>query len=205
MVDGGILSNFPVNIFYNAESPLPLKPTIGIKLQYEDDARSRKINSVQDLAGAMVNTMRFFYDRDFISKHNIYKKTVRSIDTGNIHWLNFNLSDEQQIELFFRGALTAAVFLLGNLKDRSRQSETIQALREEGRRVAFRRAQSGVMDIYHGNLDFKTEDLGGEDVNFNWEEYKRDRILSLSEQIQMNNKLKNKAAFTENVPKEQQK
>ena len=148
------------------------------------------------LLGAMVSTMRFFYDRDFISKHNIYKKTVRSIDTGDIHWLNFSLSEMEQVELFFRGALTASIFLLGNLKDRSRQAETIQALREEGKRVAFRRAPQGEMNIYQGRPNFRTEDLGGEDVNFNWEEYKRDRILMLSEQAQMNNQLKTKAAFS---------
>lgn len=196
LVDGGVLSNFPVNIFYNADNPVPLKPTIGIKLEFEDDARSKEINSLVKLAGAMVNTMRFFYDRDFISKHNIFKKTVRSIDTGNIHWLNFDLSDAEQVELFFRGALTAAIFLLGNVKDRGQQSEMIQAMREEGTRVAFRRGTGGTMNIYEGRPDFRTEDLGGEDVNLHWEEYKRDRILMLSSQIQMNNQLKAKAAFS---------
>jgi len=196
MVDGGVLSNFPVNIFYNVDSAVPLKPTIGIKLEFEDDARNKEIDTLAKLAGAMISTMRFFYDRDFISKHNIFKKTVRSIDTGDIHWLNFSLSSEDQVELFFRGALTASIFLLGNLKNREHQAETIQALREEGTRVAFRRGDKGEMNIYKGRPDFKTEDLGGEDVNFNWEEYKRERILMLSEQVQMGNQLKTKAAFS---------
>ena len=115
LVDGGVLSNFPVNIFYNASTPLPYKPTIGVRLQFEDDARSVDINTHPKFAGAIISTMRFFYDRDFISKHNNFKKTVRSIDTGSVHWLNFDMTDAQKIELFFRGALTAAIFLLGKI------------------------------------------------------------------------------------------
>ncbi|MEI6948167.1 patatin-like phospholipase family protein [Paraflavisolibacter sp. H34] len=74
MVDGGVLSNFPINIFSNTDSPVPLKPTFGIKLEFEDDAASHKIKTFPSMLGAMVSTMRFFYDRDFIIRHSIYKK-----------------------------------------------------------------------------------------------------------------------------------
>jgi predicted acylesterase/phospholipase RssA len=131
-VDGGLLSNFPVNVFYNPEMPLPSRPTIGIKLEYEDENVTKSnITSLGGLFGSLVSTMRFFYDRDFLNKHNMYKKTVRSIDTGSIHWLNFNLSDENKIELFFRGALTAAIFL-GKVK---KATAELQTLKEYGKRV----------------------------------------------------------------------
>jgi predicted acylesterase/phospholipase RssA len=199
MVDGGVLSNFPVNIFTNTDTPVPLKPTLGIKLEFEDDAESRSIDSFKTLTGAMVSTMRYFYDRDFISKHNIYNKTVRSIDTGNIHWLNFDLKDNDKIELFFRGALSAAIFLLGSLEDGDAIPSTIQAFRNLGKNVPFRKGKGEIMNIYgEGNEpNFKIEDLGQEDVRFNWKKLKIDRILILSEQDAIRTRLKKKAGFSQ--------
>lgn len=33
LMDGGILSNFPINVFYNPNYPVPRMPTFGIRLQ----------------------------------------------------------------------------------------------------------------------------------------------------------------------------
>lgn len=193
MVDGGMLSNFPVNIFYNPFSPVPVKPTVGVKLEFDDDATSRTIDSMGKLVGAMISTMRYFYDRDFISKHNIFKKTVRSIDTGAINWLNFNLSDEDKIELFFRGALTAAIFLVKN-NDLQQRAKDMQYLVSCGTAVNYRGKK---LCIYPdaSSCDFKTEDYSSEDVSFNWETFKLDRILFIGEAITTRNRLKRKASF----------
>jgi len=195
LVDGGVLSNFPVNIFYNANTPLPYKPTIGVKLEFEDDARSRNIDNHVKFAGSIVNTMRFFYDRDFISKHNNFKKTVRSIDTGEIHWLNFDMSDEQKIELFFRGALTAAIFLLGELPQDERAGYK-RELVTMGSAIKFR-GQKLCMYADKEKCSFMTEDNSSEDVSFNWNKYKKDRVLLPGEQQQMNNDMKRKASFSQ--------
>ncbi len=193
MVDGGMLSNFPVNIFYNASSPVPVKPTVGVKLEFEDDATARTIDSMGKLVGAMISTMRYFYDRDFISKHNIFKKTVRSIDTGAINWLNFNLTDEDKIELFFRGALTAAIFLVKN-NDLQQRAKDMQYLVSCGTAVTYRGKKLCIYpDI--SSCDFKTEDYSSEDVSFNWETFKLDRILFIGEAITTKNRLKRKASF----------
>lgn len=198
LVDGGVISNFPVNIFANSDSPVPLKPTFGVKLEFEDDAASNKITKFPKFLGAMVSTMRFFYDRDFISKHNIYKKTVRSIDTGKIHWLNFDLKDKDKVELFFRGALSACIFLLGNQEKKDKIPGTIQAFRDMGKDVYFRKEARGRMNIYGEGNDpnFQTEDLGQEDLTFNWEQLKLERILMLSEQDSIRRQLKEKAGFS---------
>lgn len=171
-VDGGLISNFPVNVFYNPEIPVPAKPTIGVKLEYEDDSAYKSIRSELALAGSMVSTMRYFYDRDFINKHNMYKKTVRSIDTGNINWLNFNLSSREKVELFFRGALTATIFL-------SRHQMTGQ---EEQELLAYGKAVKGageVFSIYEGEkMTFNTEDFSLDNITFEWEQYKFERMLA---------------------------
>lgn len=168
-VDGGLLSNFPLNVFYNPEMPLPSRPTIGIKLEYEDETVPNDITTEKGLLGSLMSTMRFFYDRDFINKHNMYKKTVRSIDTGKVHWLNFSLSSEEQIELFFRGALAAAIFM-GKVK---RDSTELTELKKHGKVL---KVGDKTFSIFKKDDDFKTEDLLIPNITFDWERYKIDRI-----------------------------
>jgi NTE family protein len=171
LVDGGMLSNFPINVFYNPEIPVPRKPTFGIKLEYDDDTAPKSIKSLVGLGGKLVSTMRFFYDREFILKHDMYKKTVRSIDTGNIHWLNFNLTDEEKIELFFRGALAATLFLAKHAMTETEVKEMIAL----GKKVKF---NDRTFSIFHNDaMVFKTEDCLVENSTFEWRAYKLERLL----------------------------
>lgn len=172
-VDGGLISNFPVNVFYNPEVPVPGKPTIGVKLEFEDDAMYKDIKSELSLAASMVSTMRYFYDRDFINKHNIYKKTVRSIDTGNINWLNFNLTPREKIELFFRGALTAVIFLSKH-KMTEQDKDTLLAF---GKQV--RNSDGTTFSIYEKDeMLFHTEDFSVDNITFEWQQYKYERMMA---------------------------
>jgi predicted acylesterase/phospholipase RssA len=171
LVDGGMLSNFPINVFYNPDIPVPRKPTFGIKLEYDDDTAPQYIKSLMGFAGKLVSTMRFFYDRDFIMKHDMYKKTVRSIDTGKIHWLNFNLTDEEKMELFFRGALAATLFLAKHRMTDTEMQEKIK----EGEKVSF---NGTTFSIFHeGPVVFKTEDCLIENSVFEWQQYKQERMF----------------------------
>ena len=171
LVDGGMLSNFPINVFYNPDMPVPRKPTFGIKLEYDDDTAPKAVKSLTGLGGKLVSTMRFFYDREFILKHDMYKKTVRSIDTGKIHWLNFNLSDEEKIELFFRGALAATLFLAKHVMTETEVKEMIAM----GKHVTF---GDKTFSIFHkGDMMFKTEDTLVENSTFEWRAYKLERLL----------------------------
>ena len=171
LVDGGMLSNFPINVFYNPEIPVPRKPTFGIKLEYDDDTAPKKIRTMLGLGGKLVSTMRFFYDREFILKHDMYKKTVRSIDTGKIHWLNFNLTDEEKIELFFRGALTATLFLAKHAMTEAEIKELVAL----GKKVRF---NDKTFSIFHEEaMVFRTEDCLVENTTFEWHAYKLERLL----------------------------
>lgn len=209
MVDGGMLSNFPLNVFYNPDMPLPAKPTIGVRLEYEDENRSQYNEHFKDFLGSMVSAMRFFYDRDFIAKHNIYKKTVRSIDTGAVHWLNFGMNDNEKIELFFRGALAAAIFLIGNkfIDSEPRRLAAVRELKRQGQRVR-QAGGSGSFNIYKNNsgkdpdqMEYNTEDLLDTNFRFSWNQYKVERIQVLSEQSAIKDRLKIKAAFSASMGK----
>jgi NTE family protein len=187
-VDGGLLSNFPINVFYNASMPVPRKPTFGIKLEYENEIESKTIKSFVDFGGSIINTMRFFYDRDFALKQDLYKKTVRSVDTGDIHWLNFNLTDKEKLELFYRGALAATIFLS---KHASTERE-IKALLDEGKRVP---SPGGSFSIYKNDSDnFRTEDLMMKNITFEWQSYKLERLLDRLAKDEKKGWLKNAAA-----------
>ncbi|MCT2409842.1 patatin-like phospholipase family protein [Chryseobacterium antibioticum] len=178
-VDGGALSNFPINVFYSNTHSIPTRPTFGIKLEYDSDDLYKLIDNEMNLMLSMISTMRYFYDRDFLIKNSNFKKTVRSVDTGSISWLNFNPSNSEKIELFYRGALAAAIFLSG------------KSLTFEEKNKLMQKAQKDF-----GITDFRTEDFIYPDIFFNWESYKKERGMA---EIYKNlsPKMKEKSSFTQ--------
>jgi predicted acylesterase/phospholipase RssA len=178
-VDGGALSNFPINVFYNNTHAIPTRPTFGIKLEYDNDDLYKMIDNETKLTLSMISTMRYFYDRDFLIKNSNFKKTVRSVDTGSISWLNFNPSNSEKIELFYRGALAAAIFLSGKSLTFEEKNKLMQKARKD-----------------FGITDFKTEDFIYPDIFFNWESYKKERGMA---EIYKNlsPKMKEKSSFTQ--------
>lgn len=108
-VDGGIMSNFPIDIFHKKQI-VPRLPTFGAKLSI-DRNKLNQIKSPFSLFGAIFNSVRHLHDYDFILRHKDYKHLVKQIDIGNHNWLDFNISDEAKKDLFYRGAKAAAEFL----------------------------------------------------------------------------------------------
>ncbi|PZF74361.1 patatin-like phospholipase family protein [Taibaiella soli] len=113
-VDGGILSNFPINLFYNKDVNLPRLPTFGIDL---DDSKPQDKNNQPDdwsftgYVGRMFNTVRFYYDKDFSLKNKMMNLGVGKVPVSEYNWLNFFLNNEQKIDLFAKGAEAATQFL----------------------------------------------------------------------------------------------
>lgn len=111
-IDGGTLSNFPINVFYNPNYPVPRMPTLGIRLQDGIiDAANRSNNSLTNYIASLFATIRFNFDRDFITKNRAYNMGVKNIDVQEHNWLNFFMKDEEKVQLFRKGALAAAEFL----------------------------------------------------------------------------------------------
>ena len=109
MVDGGILSNFPIDVFH-ARDRIPNRPTFGVKLGLERN----KVNAIPNykkLVFACFDASRQMRDFDFILQNRDYKKLVKNVDIGEHDWLNFNISDDDKVDLFVRGARAAARFL----------------------------------------------------------------------------------------------
>lgn len=115
-VDGGVLSNFPINILYNPEVTIPRLPTFGIEL---DDAKpaDHTVNHADQLGlgaylGKLFNTVRYYYDKDFLLKNSLFRKGIGVIHVHEYNWLDFNIPPEKQRELFVLGAQAAGRFLL---------------------------------------------------------------------------------------------
>lgn len=113
-LDGGILSNFPINIFYNPNYPVPRMPTFGVRLQDGIlDGADRSTNTFYRYIASLFATIRFNFDRDFITRNRAFNKAVCSIDVRKHRWLNFFMKDKEKIELFRKGAEAAISFLRG--------------------------------------------------------------------------------------------
>lgn len=112
-VDGGMLSNFPINVFHRTDGGSPRMPTFGARLSaYRDDFS--KADSLLGMSGAMISTMRQIHDYDFLLKNPDYSKLICRIDADQqFNWLDFNMSSDDQVKLFNLGAQKAIEFLEG--------------------------------------------------------------------------------------------
>lgn len=114
-VDGGILSNFPINIFYNPKVITPRLPSFGINLddsKPEDHTKHAADWSLSGYLGRMFSTITIYYDKDFLVKNRIFEKGIGTISLYDFNWLNFFLKDEDKINMFVLGAQAATEFLL---------------------------------------------------------------------------------------------
>ncbi len=112
-VDGGIISNFPINIFFNPNLEKPRLPTFGIMLEDVVFQPKERFTNLLSFFGSIFNTVRFHYDKDFLIRHNDFEKTIGRIDVQRYNWLNFNISAEDKLGLFKKGVEAATEFLLG--------------------------------------------------------------------------------------------
>lgn len=109
-VDGGMLSNFPINTFH-LKSGVPSRPTFGVRLSTYRKKFS-PANKIFSFSGAMISTMRQIHDYDFLLKNPDYKELICRIDADEeFNWLNFGMNEKQQQELFLLGAKKGLEFL----------------------------------------------------------------------------------------------
>jgi NTE family protein len=108
LVDGGMLSNFPINIFDNS----PDWPTFGVKLSAKETALqiSRSVTGPLSLATALFATLTNGHDQRHLDNPCTQKRTV-FVDTAKIQSIDFDITKEQQSFLFKNGQKAATRFL----------------------------------------------------------------------------------------------
>ncbi len=110
-VDGGLLSNFPINVFHRPSDKVPRKPTFGARLSTYRRSYSRT-GRLFGFTGAMIATMRQIYDYDFLLKNPDFSRLICRIDADKkFNWLDFNISQAQKVELFRLGAFKGLEFI----------------------------------------------------------------------------------------------
>lgn len=112
MVDGGLLSNFPVEIFDREHGNPPRWPTFGIKLSARrgSQAIQYKVDSTFGLARSIILTMHSFYDQMHVDDPSVLARTI-FIDTLGVKSTDFGLGRETADRLFESGRSAAEAFL----------------------------------------------------------------------------------------------
>lgn len=116
IVDGGMLSNFPVDVFDAPQGVEPRWPTFGIKLSVHADAAqqaARPVKGLFSMAAAMIDTLTGFYDRMHIDNPDVLARTI-FIDTGKVKATDFDLDKATQQMLYNNGRAAAIRFLDGD-------------------------------------------------------------------------------------------
>lgn len=111
-VDGGVLSNFPINAFANPNNPVPRTPIIGIRLA--DSPGDQTIDcrtSLSGYMGSIIGTMRANFDEDFIGKNRSFELGIKPVYLKGHSWLNFFMDMDEKAQLFRIGAHSACNFL----------------------------------------------------------------------------------------------
>jgi NTE family protein len=108
MVDGGMLSNFPMNLFDST----PDWPTFGIKLsaKLEPDQVMNPSDSPLSFARSILGTITSAHDNQHIDDPDVLKR-VMFVDTTGVKSTNFNITPEQQDWLYENGRTSATKFL----------------------------------------------------------------------------------------------
>lgn len=108
IVDGGILSNFPVWLFDAPAHEAAAVPTFGFKLVEPDAHVPRTIRGPITLLEALFATMMEAHDARYIKEHN-FARTI-AIPTLGVGTVEFDLSLERRRALFRAGEEAARKF-----------------------------------------------------------------------------------------------
>jgi NTE family protein len=117
IVDGGMLSNFPVWLF---DAPEPQWPTFGMKLvqnpetpigdELAEPVPRGGITQVIGYLRSLVDTMMAAHDRLYVEQNDFDQRTI-GIDTLGVGTTEFDLSTERALALYKSGRTAAEEFL----------------------------------------------------------------------------------------------
>ena len=118
LVDGGLLSNFPIESLDRSDGSKPRWPTFGITLMPDLPAANEQVIpglrplhlGPQTLLEKVVTTILVGRDQAYLNHPWVSARTIR-IDTTDAGVLDFDLSDADKAALFEDGFIAAEDFL----------------------------------------------------------------------------------------------
>ncbi|WP_186673495.1 patatin-like phospholipase family protein [Sporosarcina sp. BP05] len=109
VVDGGVLSNFPMWIF-NDDSGKTERPVLGLRLsRSQEDMPGHKIDNALDLFEALFSTMKNSHDERYISRK--HEKNIIFIPVDDYSATQFDMDQETKEELMEAGRNSTIRFL----------------------------------------------------------------------------------------------
>ncbi len=119
LVDGGVLSNFPIDLFDRTDSRTPRWPTFGVKLIPDLPTDAEKLLPVLGLvkhgpvalAAQLTMTAIVGHDQAQLAKPWVRARTMR-VDTAGVSPVDFGLSREDADRLYDNGRTAAHEFLV---------------------------------------------------------------------------------------------
>ncbi|QKY69311.1 patatin-like phospholipase family protein [Lentibacillus sp. CBA3610] len=109
IVDGGLLSNFPLWVFKDATNRSK-RPVLGVKLSgYPGQEKPRDIRNALDMFHALFSTMLNAHDARYVSKSD--KDNIIFIPVDHVDTTDFKLTDDTKEQLIHIGKQKADLFL----------------------------------------------------------------------------------------------
>jgi NTE family protein len=113
LVDGGLLSNYPVTIFDRQDERLPRWPTLGVRLSSQVQGRARPPRPVQGPVALGLSLIETAIEGSQAVQSLDRCNVARSVfvDTSVVEPTDFGITDEQQEHLLSTGRRAAEDFL----------------------------------------------------------------------------------------------
>jgi NTE family protein len=114
LVDGGVLSNFPVALFDRTDGRPPRWPTFGVRLSMRPDGRvlTHEVRGTVSLALSLVETMLEACDGQHIDDPCVQARSI-FVDASGVSPVDFAITEEVKDHLLAEGRSAAASFLAG--------------------------------------------------------------------------------------------
>lgn len=109
VVDGGVLSSFPLWMYDKPAGVVPMCPTIGFMVSDRSSGYG-DIETAADMVGALVGTMALAADRKYARDHDQHR--IVRIDTLGVEATRFTLDDATKTALYRSGYAAAKHFLM---------------------------------------------------------------------------------------------
>jgi NTE family protein len=113
VVDGGVLSSFPVDVFDRTDGRLPRWPTLGVKLSARPESSQMQrfeVRGTLDFARALLGTLLTWHDQMHVDDPCVAERTI-FVDTSGVRATDFDLDPETQDRLYEKGHRAATRFL----------------------------------------------------------------------------------------------
>jgi NTE family protein len=112
MVDGGVLSNFPIAMFDRTDGRPPRWPTFGVRLSMRPSGRvqTHEVRGTVSLALSLVETMLEACDAQHIDDPCVQARSI-FVDASGVSPVDFGISEEQQEQLLTAGREATVGFL----------------------------------------------------------------------------------------------